>query len=122
MRESEATTGRPSPAAPRETVASRARDPPRGQKTRPPWIPRPIQSKSPEIAIADLDGESYLGRLNCEYWDHLTVLLREKQAHLTTPFRSEREDWIQTMILAGFVLSFMHISSSVMRPRCTPCV
>jgi DNA-binding transcriptional LysR family regulator len=81
--------------------------------------------RSREVAVADLDGESYLGRLNCEYWDQLAALLRAKEAHLTTPFRSEREDWIQTMILAGFGVSFLPEYSIIVdgvqtRPVCEP--
>jgi len=54
-----------------------------------------------DIRIRDLDQESYLARLNCEYADYVNNLLAECGVTLNTRYRSEREDWIQSMVLAG---------------------
>jgi DNA-binding transcriptional LysR family regulator len=51
--------------------------------------------------MADLDGESYLSRINCEFYDVLDDLYREHGANLVKSYRSEREDWILTMVAAG---------------------
>jgi DNA-binding transcriptional LysR family regulator len=53
------------------------------------------------VRMADLDGESYLVRENCEYFDLLREARIASGATLTYAYRSEREDWIQVMALAG---------------------
>ena len=45
-----------------------------------------------EIAVADLDGQIYLSRINCEYRDVLAEMCRTNGATLLRSFRSERED------------------------------
>jgi DNA-binding transcriptional LysR family regulator len=59
------------------------------------------------IRVVDLAGESYLSRLNCEYYDFLDTLCRERQVELKDAYRSEQEDWIQSMVLAGMGVSFV---------------
>ncbi len=59
------------------------------------------------VRIRDLHEESYLLRLNCEYTAHIVSLLRERGAQTNIRYRSEREDWIQSMVLAGMGSSFM---------------
>jgi len=54
-----------------------------------------------DVRIHDMDQEPYLARLNCEYSDHVGDLLAERGVTLNTRYRSEREDWIQSMVLAG---------------------
>jgi LysR family hydrogen peroxide-inducible transcriptional activator len=49
------------------------------------------------IRFKDITGESYLRRINCEYRDHLGAIGRELGTELRIAYRSEREDWIQTM-------------------------
>lgn len=61
----------------------------------------------PAVRIADLEGESYLSRLNCEYYDYLGDLCRERQVEMKDAYRSEQEDWIQSMVLAGMGVSFV---------------
>jgi DNA-binding transcriptional LysR family regulator len=43
------------------------------------------------VRVADMDGESYLSRLNCEYYDQLDDGLRSARARVNEVFRSERE-------------------------------
>ena len=59
------------------------------------------------VRTEDCDGESYLMRLNCEYatcWDNF---VKEHGIELKEVYRSEREDWIQTMVMAGLGICFM---------------
>ncbi len=59
------------------------------------------------VAMADVDGESYLLRINCEYKDYLRAKREEAGVELRHVYRSEREDWIQTMVMAGIGIAFM---------------
>jgi len=59
------------------------------------------------VRFADLDGESYLPRLNCEHFEHLAELRRQSGAKITYGYRSEREDWFQSMIMAGMGVCFV---------------
>ena len=54
-----------------------------------------------EVAMAPLEGEIYLQRINCEYRDRLAERLKDCGATIARSYRSEQEDWIQTMIAAG---------------------
>ena len=53
------------------------------------------------VRFADLAGESYLSRANCEYGEHLRGLLDKKKIEVRRPYRSERDDWILAMVKAG---------------------
>ena len=57
------------------------------------------------VAMADMDGESYLERVNCEYASHIEGVMRDNQCQLKTIYRSEREDWIQNMVAGGMGIS-----------------
>lgn len=57
------------------------------------------------VAMADMDGESYLERVNCEYTSHIEGIMRANQCQLKTIYRSEREDWIQNMVAGGMGIS-----------------
>jgi LysR family transcriptional regulator, hydrogen peroxide-inducible genes activator len=53
------------------------------------------------VRLTDVEGESYLSRVNCEYRDHIRQLREDRGVEIRTVFRSERDDWIQTMTAAG---------------------
>ncbi len=53
------------------------------------------------VRVAELDGESYLSRVNCEHRDVLRETCVSHGAELRRSYRSEREDWILTMVAAG---------------------
>ncbi len=53
------------------------------------------------LALAQIHGEHYLDRINCEYASFIDKLCEERGIEVTVVYRSEREDWIQTMVLAG---------------------
>jgi DNA-binding transcriptional LysR family regulator len=59
------------------------------------------------VRMADVDGESYLLRINCEFKDHLRSIREEHGVELHHVYRSEREDWIQTMVMAGIGIAFL---------------
>ena len=66
----------------------------------------PFREKN-SIAVADVAGETYLARINCEYKDRVNEHCREQGVTLRVGFHSEREDWIQTMVAAGFGICFL---------------
>ena len=59
------------------------------------------------VALSELDQEDYLQRVNCEYPDHFAILGDPLPCEVKVRYRSEREDWIQAMILAGLGCSIM---------------
>ena len=59
------------------------------------------------VAIADVAGETYLRRINCEYRDYLADQLAALGLAARVGFQSEREDWIQMMVAAGFGVCFL---------------
>lgn len=59
------------------------------------------------FCLYDIQGEPYLSRRSCEFAVHFRAVLAEKGVTLKYRYRSEREDWIQSMILAGMGCAFM---------------
>ena len=59
------------------------------------------------VRLADLHGEDYVDRLACEMREMVTGVLGERSIQLYARFRSEREDWVQTMVLSGLGFAFM---------------
>ena len=59
------------------------------------------------VRITDVADETYLRRINCEYRDYLADRLREHGLAVRVGFQSEREDWIQMMVAAGFGVCFL---------------
>jgi len=53
------------------------------------------------VRLEDLNGERYLSRANCEYADFIGALAEERGVEIKQPYASERDDWIQAMVLAG---------------------
>jgi DNA-binding transcriptional LysR family regulator len=63
--------------------------------------------KQNAVRIADVAGEDYLLRVNCEYKDYIGELCRVNGFSTTKVYRSEREDWIQAMVVAGLGVCFL---------------
>ncbi|MGH1572404.1 LysR family transcriptional regulator substrate-binding protein [Methylobacterium sp. P31] len=59
------------------------------------------------VRMRDMAGQIYLQRINCEYRDHLADLLRAQGTEILRSHRSEREDWIQSMVVAGMGVCFL---------------
>jgi DNA-binding transcriptional LysR family regulator len=53
------------------------------------------------LAWTDMHGQDYLQRMNCEFNDALGEIGARHGVRVHESFRSEREDWIQTMVAAG---------------------
>ena len=67
------------------------------------------------VALADLDGENYIERINCEFDDHFEFTHGEWPIELNVRYRSEREDWVQAMVLAGVGIAILPQSLPLMR-------
>jgi len=65
------------------------------------------------IRFKDVQDETYLRRISCEYRDQLGEIGRGLGVSVRIAFRSEREDWIQTMVMAGMGICFMPEYSTV---------
>lgn len=59
------------------------------------------------IPLKELDQEDYLVRVHCEFSDHFTALGGRKEHQVKVRYSSEREDWIQAMVLARLGCSVM---------------
>ena len=59
------------------------------------------------IALADVSGEDYVDRLACELRESVMAACGQRKVELYATFRSEREDWIESMVLAGLGFAFM---------------
>lgn len=53
------------------------------------------------ISAEDLHGRPCLSRAGCEYAPHIHALLHRRGVELKVVYRSEREDWVQALIMAG---------------------
>jgi LysR family hydrogen peroxide-inducible transcriptional activator len=70
-------------------------------------------TKKDEVAVAELDGEYYFSRINCEFRDFLGDLCKSQGVNLVRSYRSEREDWILTMVAAGLGVCFLPANTAV---------
>jgi len=59
------------------------------------------------VPIAKLEGVDYLKRVHCEFSDHFEALGADNMFQGNIRYTSEREDWIQAMVLAGMGCSIM---------------
>lgn len=59
------------------------------------------------IKLSDLSGEPYVDRLACELREMVMNVCKEMKVELYARFRSEREDWVQAMVLARIGFAFM---------------
>lgn len=59
------------------------------------------------VALKDLSGEPYVDRLSCEMREMVMAVCQDRKVDLYARFRSEREDWVQSMVLARIGFAFM---------------
>lgn len=59
------------------------------------------------LHVTDVRDQTYLSRVNCEYRDYLIELCGEFGVSFHRGFKSEREDWIMTMVAAGMGICFL---------------
>lgn len=79
------------------------------------------------LALRDLSGQAYVDRLSCEMRDMVMGVCNDMGVKLYARFRSEREDWVQAMVMANIGFAFMPEYSvthpdSVRRPLVEPSV
>jgi len=79
------------------------------------------------LALRDLSGQPYVDRLSCEMRDMVMGMCDEMGVKLYARFRSEREDWVQAMVMASIGFAFMPEFSvthpdSIRRPLVDPAV
>lgn len=77
------------------------------------------------IGLSDLSGQSYVDRLACEMREMVMSVCEQNRIELYARFRSEREDWVQAMVLAGLGFAFMpeysvSLPGLVQRPLINP--
>ena len=79
------------------------------------------------VTLRDLSGEPYVDRLACEMREMVMQTCAQRDVTLYARFRSEREDWVQAMVLAGIGFAFMPeysvtLPGLVQRPLAEPAV
>jgi len=65
----------------------------------------PWESKN-AIRVADLDGEPYVGRSNCEVFRNVSQDFASRGVNPRKVFSSPRDDWVQKMIRSGLGFGF----------------
>ena len=78
-----------------------------------------------EVPLHELARERYLDRINCEFRSAFFSLLEERQLDIAVRYRSEREDWLQNMVLQGMGVCMIPEYSITVnelqhRPVCDP--
>lgn len=64
-------------------------------------------SASNAVPLGELSGEPYVDRLSCEMREMVMGVCRERAIEVYATFRSEREDWVQSMVMAHMGFAFM---------------
>jgi LysR family hydrogen peroxide-inducible transcriptional activator len=59
------------------------------------------------VMSADLNGEPYLNRINCEFNDYGGAVLGARGISVKTVYKTERDDWILAMVRSGLGFAFM---------------
>lgn len=60
-----------------------------------------------QVTLQDTSGKDYVDRLACELREIVMDVCRERRVELYAGFRTDREDWVQSMVLAGLGFAFM---------------
>ena len=63
------------------------------------------------VPAAQLNGERYIHRQNCEFAGYADHILMEKGVTCTPTYWSERDDWTLAMVAAGLGFAFMPINA-----------
>lgn len=79
------------------------------------------------VALQDTSGKEYVDRLACELRETVMGVCKQRKVELYAAFRSDREDWVQSMVLAGLGFAFMPehsvtLSGLLTRPLVDPAV
>jgi DNA-binding transcriptional LysR family regulator len=79
------------------------------------------------VKLADVSGEPYIDRLACEMRETVLQVCAEREVDIYATYRSEREDWIQGMVVAEMGFAFMPeysitVPGMAIRPLIEPAV
>lgn len=64
-------------------------------------------AKRNTVKLKDLSGRAYVDRLSCEMREMFGAVCKDHDVELYARFRSEREDWVQAMVLARIGIAVM---------------
>ena len=64
-------------------------------------------AKRNTVRLKDLSGRPYVDRLSCEMREMFGAVCKDHGVELYARFRSEREDWVQAMVLARIGIAVM---------------
>jgi DNA-binding transcriptional LysR family regulator len=64
-------------------------------------------AKLDTLRLRDLSGQPYVDRLSCEMREMFAAACADHEVELYARFRSEREDWVQAMVLARIGIAVM---------------
>jgi LysR family hydrogen peroxide-inducible transcriptional activator len=64
-------------------------------------------SNASGFPVSEMNGESYIHRMNCEFAGYADRILSEKGVTCTPAYWSERDDWTLAMVAAGLGFAFM---------------
>lgn len=79
------------------------------------------------VKASDLDGQPYLSRAGCEYGPYMQNILETRGVKVARIYRSERDDWVQAMVLGGLGFGFfpefsVALPGLVVRPLVEPAI
>jgi DNA-binding transcriptional LysR family regulator len=63
--------------------------------------------KQNAVRCTDLRDQAYVNRLQCEYFGAAGKIFREQNGRPRIVFRSDRDDWVQSMAMAGLGFTFI---------------
>lgn len=77
------------------------------------------------LTLSQLSGQNYVDRLACEMRNKMLQVCETSGVELYAKFRSEREDWVQSMVAAGLGIAFIPehavlVENVVTRPLSDP--
>jgi DNA-binding transcriptional LysR family regulator len=65
------------------------------------------------VPLAELNGEEYLNRVNCEFGDRIDGILAARHCDLKVAYESDKEDWIQNLAAGGMGICIIPEFSAV---------
>ena len=79
------------------------------------------------LRLKDLSGQPYVDRLSCEMREMFAAVCKDNEVELYARFRSEREDWVQAMVLARIGVAVMPeysvtVPNLIQRPIIDPAI
>jgi DNA-binding transcriptional LysR family regulator len=79
------------------------------------------------VRLKDLSKQPYVDRLSCEMREMFAAMCKANEVELYAKFRSEREDWVQAMVLARIGIAVMPeysvtVPELVQRPIIDPAI